>query len=153
MIIFIGIAILLTVLTLLWILRPIFGATSGVKTTAITIAAVTVMGAFSLYAFLGPIAFADFANQNSKPETAAAGQQIRAEIADDAQIKQMVTTLAAKLEANPNNPNGWVMLLRSYKVLGRYDDADAVFAKAKKHIGETPELKSAYEELKTERSK
>ncbi|MBK9341433.1 MAG: hypothetical protein IPN04_13140 [Rhodoferax sp.] len=96
--------------------------------------------------------FFDFFNQDNKPETPAAQQAVQDEIVGDAQIKQMVTTPAAKLEANPNNPNGWAMLLRSYKVLGRYDEADAAYTKATAH-GETPELKSAYDELKAARSK
>ena len=151
MIIFIGNALLLTLLTLVWILRPIWGTKSGTNKTTVTIAVFTLFGAFGLYALLGPIVFSDFFKQNSKPETAAAKQDVQAEIDGDAQIKQMVTTLAAKLEANPNNPNGWVMLLRSYKVLGRYDEADAAYTKATKHIGDNPELLHAYDELKKAR--
>ncbi len=153
MIIFITIALLLTALTLIWMLRPIWGTSSAVNKAAIGIASITVFGALGLYAYLGPIVFSDFINQEPKLETSAAKQAVEAEIVGDAQIKQMVTTLAAKLEANPNNPNGWVMLLRSYKVLGKFDEADAAYAKAKKHIGDTPALSAAYAELKTARSK
>jgi cytochrome c-type biogenesis protein CcmH/NrfG len=153
MIIFIGIAMLLTVLTLAWILRPIWGARSGTNIATVFIAVVTLIGAFSLYGWLGPIAFSDIFNQQTQTETAAAKQAVQAEIVDDAQIKQMVTTLAAKLEANPNNPNGWVMLLRSYKVLGRYEEADVAYASAKKHIGETIELKNAYDEVQAARKR
>ena len=153
MIIFIGFALLLTLLTLVWILRPIWGTKSGTNKITVTIAAITLFGALGLYAFLGPIVFSDFINQDAKHETSTAKQVVDAEIDGDAQIKQMVTTLAAKLEANPNNPNGWVMLLRSYKVLGRYDEADAAYTKATRYVGETPELKSAYDELKAARSK
>ncbi len=153
MIIFIGIALLLTLLTLVWILRPIWGTKSGTNKTTVTIAVITLIGAFSLYGWLGPIAFSDFFNQQTLPETAAAKQDVQAEIDGDAQIKQMVTTLAAKLEANPSNPNGWVMLLRSYKVLGRYEEADVAYASAKKHIGETTELRNAYDEVQAARKR
>lgn len=153
MIIFIGIALLLTSLTLVWILRPIWGAKSGTNKTTVTIAVVTLIGAFSLYGWLGPIAFSDIFNQQTQTETAADKQAVQAEMVDDAQIKQMVTTLAAKLEANPNNPNGWVMLLRSYKVLGRYEEADVAYASAKKHIGETTELRNAYDEVQAARKR
>ena len=153
MIIFIGIALLLTLLTLVWILRPIWGTKSGTNKTTVTIAVVTLIGAFSLYGWLGPIAFSDIFNQQTQTETAAAKQAVQAEIVDDAQIKQMVTTLAAKLEANPNNPNGWVMLLRSYKVLGSYEEADVAYASAKKHIGETTELRNAYGEVQAARKR
>lgn len=153
MIIFIGIALLLTLLTLVWILRPIWGTKSGTNKTTVTIAVVTLIGAFSLYGWLGPIAFSDIFNQQTQTETAADKQAVQAEMVDDAQIKQMVTTLAAKLEANPNNPNGWVMLLRSYKVLGRYEEADVAYASAKKHIGETTELRNAYDEVQAARKR
>ena len=43
--------------------------------------------------------------------------------ADD--INAMVARLAARMETNPDDLNGWVMLGRSYKMLGRYDDAVA----------------------------
>lgn len=153
MIIFIGIALLLTLLTLVWILRPIWVTKSGTNKTTVTIAVVTLIGAFSMYGWLGPIVFSDFFKQNNKPETLAAKQDVQAEIDGDAQIKQMVATLAAKLEANPNNPNGWVMLLRSYKVLGRYEEAEVAYASAKKHIGETTELRNAYDEVQAARKR
>ena len=57
MIIFIGIALLLTLLTLVWILRPIWGTKSGTNKTTVTIAVVTLIGAFSMYGWLGPIVF------------------------------------------------------------------------------------------------
>src|SRR6266581_780324 len=45
-------------------------------------------------------------------------------------LGNLVGSLAAKLENNPNNPEGWVILGRAYKALGRYDDAEKAFAKA-----------------------
>lgn len=42
-------------------------------------------------------------------------------------INKMVESLAAKLEANPDNPTGWAMLGRSYKVMNRFADAAAAF--------------------------
>lgn len=47
-------------------------------------------------------------------------------------IEGMVAGLAAKLEENPNNPDGWVMLVRSYSTLGRVDKAQASYEKALK---------------------
>lgn len=44
-------------------------------------------------------------------------------------VEKMVATLAAKLEAHPDNPEGWAMLGRSYKVMGRFDEAVAAFAR------------------------
>lgn len=43
------------------------------------------------------------------------------------QINQMVATLAARMEKDPNNPEGWAMLARSYTMLGRADEAVAAY--------------------------
>jgi len=48
----------------------------------------------------------------------------------DPQLQQMVDNLIAKLEANPNNPEGWAMLARSYKVMGKLNEAEDAFNKA-----------------------
>ena len=42
----------------------------------------------------------------------------------------MVARLAARLEQQPANPDGWIMLMRSYKTLGRDAEARAALAKA-----------------------
>jgi cytochrome c-type biogenesis protein CcmH len=45
-------------------------------------------------------------------------------------IKGMVERLAAKLEANPKNVDGWIQLMRSRKVMGDMDNAKAALKKA-----------------------
>lgn len=47
-----------------------------------------------------------------------------------AMIAGMVDGLAARLEQNPDDLEGWLMLGRSYSVLGRYDDSVDAFARA-----------------------
>jgi cytochrome c-type biogenesis protein CcmH len=56
------------------------------------------------------------------------------------QVIQMVESLAAKLQANPDNPKGWAMLARSCKVMGRLDEAAQAYAKASEAIPEPPRL-------------
>ncbi|MCK9387024.1 MAG: c-type cytochrome biogenesis protein CcmI [Sulfuritalea sp.] len=46
-----------------------------------------------------------------------------------AEMDQLVVKLAKKLEQNPENPEGWAMLARSYKSLGRWDDAERAFVR------------------------
>lgn len=46
------------------------------------------------------------------------------------QIQRMVAALAERLKAEPDNPEGWLMLARSYTALGRYSDAVLAFRKA-----------------------
>ena len=45
-----------------------------------------------------------------------------------AMAEGMVASLAAKMKANPSNVDGWIMLMRSYRQLGRDGDAKAALA-------------------------
>ena len=45
-------------------------------------------------------------------------------------IRSMVTSLADKLKANPDDPDGWVRLVRSYSVLGDVQARDVALAQA-----------------------
>ncbi len=45
-------------------------------------------------------------------------------------VTQMVSSLAARLEDNPDDINGWIMLGRSYQTLEQFDDAVDAFEKA-----------------------
>jgi cytochrome c-type biogenesis protein CcmH len=48
------------------------------------------------------------------------------------EIEQMVAGLAAKLEKNPGDIKGWAMLARSYRAMGRMEQAESAFT----HIGD-----------------
>jgi cytochrome c-type biogenesis protein CcmH/NrfG len=54
------------------------------------------------------------------------------------QIEGMVAGLAARLEAEPDDPQGWLMLARSYMVLGREDDARSALSR----LEQVPEVPS-----------
>lgn len=62
------------------------------------------------------------------------------------EINEMVAKLAARMEKNPDDLKGWVMLARSYKALGRYEEAVAAFGKAAKLVDEDAQLLSDYAE-------
>ena len=47
-----------------------------------------------------------------------------------AQIEANVAKLAERLKSNPNNPQGWTMLARSYSSIEKYSDAVNAYAKA-----------------------
>jgi len=43
---------------------------------------------------------------------------------------EMIKGLKARLDQNPNDGKGWIMLARSYAVLGRFDESAAAYEKA-----------------------
>ncbi|MCC2112685.1 MAG: c-type cytochrome biogenesis protein CcmI [Hyphomicrobiales bacterium] len=64
-----------------------------------------------------------------------------------AQIDQMVERLAARLEADPNDLTGWSRLIRSYRVLGQADKAEAALENAVRKVTSDAEKLSALEKL------
>lgn len=62
--------------------------------------------------------------------------------------EEMVARLAARLERQPQDVEGWVMLMRSYRTLGRDADARAALGKAlAANPGEAQRLRAAAETL------
>lgn len=54
--------------------------------------------------------------------------------ADDAQMVAIVDQLAKRLQANPEDGEGWALLGRSYRVLNRYDAAVMAYTEASKRL-------------------
>jgi cytochrome c-type biogenesis protein CcmH len=67
--------------------------------------------------------------------------------AEDDKISNMVDGLAARLKTSPDNPKGWAMLARSYKVLGRLREAEQAYAKIGPLIDNDPDLLADYADL------
>ncbi|MBA3033984.1 MAG: c-type cytochrome biogenesis protein CcmI [Gammaproteobacteria bacterium] len=65
------------------------------------------------------------AGLNPPPPPAAGEHQFTAQ-----DIERMVSKLAANLENNPDNPQGWAMLGRSYRQMGRMPDAVKAYERA-----------------------
>ena len=63
-----------------------------------------------------------------------------------AAIQGMVASLAARLEEFPNDPEGWVRLVRSYAVLGDTAKRDATMAEAQKRYARDPQVLGALSE-------
>jgi cytochrome c-type biogenesis protein CcmH len=86
----------------------------GMRRTAWALAVVMPLATAGLYAWLGsPAALAPFATQ-------APTQQ---------DVEKMVTDLAARLEKNPGDTKGWVVLARSYRAMGRLPQAEAAYGR------------------------
>lgn len=56
------------------------------------------------------------------------------------QIQAMVDSLAAQLKAKPDDPAGWVRLVRAYSVLGETDRRDAALAEARRRYAGRPDV-------------
>jgi len=64
----------------------------------------------------------------------------------EAMIHQMVDQLAARLEGNPNDVDGWLRLGRARHVLGEEDKSVEAYAKAAALAPNRPDVQSAYAE-------
>ncbi|WP_165189947.1 c-type cytochrome biogenesis protein CcmI [Caulobacter soli] len=83
-----------------------------------------------------------------RAEAAPTGQPAEAAQGDQASnvqgfIQGMVASLAAKLEANPDDPDGWIKLTRAYAVLGDTARRDATLAKAQARYKDQPKVLAA----------
>ncbi|MDR1994495.1 c-type cytochrome biogenesis protein CcmI [Azonexus sp.] len=107
------------------------------RKTAIALALLLPLGALLGYALLGNPAALDPARTAPAPAQANMSPE---------QIDEMVARLAERMQSNPDDMQGWLMLARSYKALGRYDDAVKAYAKAEKVIDDQPDLLASYAE-------
>lgn len=102
------------------------------KRTLIVLLVALPLAAAGLYAWLG--------------NPAALDQMARRDFSA-ADIEKMVAGLAAKLEKEPGNLEGWVMLARSYKAMGKLDEAERAFEKAMPLVEQNPHLLGAFADL------
>lgn len=64
-----------------------------------------------------------------------------------AQIESMLDGLVDKLQKNPDDPQGWVMLARSYKVLERFPEAAQAYERAAALVNQDPALLADYADV------
>jgi cytochrome c-type biogenesis protein CcmH len=64
-----------------------------------------------------------------------------------ADVEKMVADFAQKMEKDPGNLKGWAMLARSYRILGRNEDAAKAYAHAGNFINDDPELLAEYADV------
>ncbi|NJD34368.1 MAG: c-type cytochrome biogenesis protein CcmI [Betaproteobacteria bacterium] len=69
-----------------------------------------------------------------------------------ADMEQLAEKLAKKLEQNPDNPEGWAMLARSYKSLGRWDEAERAFGRIGPDLDKNAELLAEFAEMLVQKS-
>jgi cytochrome c-type biogenesis protein CcmH len=82
-----------------------------------------------------PLLQAENTNQNPSANTGAPRH---------ASLPELVAKLLAKLEAEPNNPEGWLLLARSYMAMGRYADAAKTYEQLRQLAGDHPKILVSY---------
>jgi len=103
------------------------------RRSGIAIAIVLPLLAVALYAVIGTPA-------GVLPQAA----QVQRATAD---MEQLTARLEQRLAQNPDNPEGWAMLARSYKALGRWDDAERAFARIGPDLNRNAELLAELAEM------
>ena len=88
--------------------------------TALLIGVTLPLASLSMYLWVG------------EPQALQAMATEPPEKAIQAELSGMAQALAKKLEANPDNQEGWVMLGRSYRTLEKYDNAVSAYDRALK---------------------
>ena len=78
------------------------------------------------------------------PAQVAAAPQGHAGGDSTASMEQLVASLAAKLQQEPDNAEGWFMLGRSYMSMGRYAEAAEAFQRVLDQVGDDPAVMLRY---------
>ena len=104
---------------------------------AIAVAALLPLAAVLIYTQIGTPAALD--PESVKAVPSHAGQQFTPE-----QVEQMVSQLAQRMEQEPNNLEGWVLLGRSYSAMGRFPEAAKALERAAQVQGNDPDLLADY---------
>ncbi len=103
------------------------------KKTAIGLCIFVVLLSSALYFSLGDVV--RIAQNNSEKPVTQEG------------VEKMVAEFAIKMEKDPGNLKGWAMLARSYRILGRDQDAAKAYARAGSFIDTDPQLLADYADV------
>ena len=104
------------------------------RTTAIVVALAVPLLAGLLYWKLGaPDAFSPLATRVDDAHKMTAGQ-----------VEEMVQQLAAKLEKEPDNIEGWVLLAKTYYAMRKFPEAAVAYERLNKLVPNEPDLMADY---------
>jgi cytochrome c-type biogenesis protein CcmH len=123
-------------------LPPAAPAPRPSRALVLPVAAFVLVVAFFGYRATGSPSLAGWGEPPPAAATAADGASGHSVSA--AQITEMAERLAARLKEQPQDPQGWAMLGRSYSVLGRNDDAVKAYATAIAQQGDDAVLIADY---------
>jgi cytochrome c-type biogenesis protein CcmH len=103
------------------------------RSGGIALAILLPLFAVGLYALLGsPAAVLPIAAQTQRAS---------------ADMEQLAAKLASKLAQNPDNPEGWAMLARSYTSMGRWDEAERAYGRIGPDLNRSAELMAEFAEM------
>lgn len=108
------------------------------RATAYALLALVPVGAFAVYLVVGAPAALD-------PRFMAENDPAHA--VDRKELEAMVERLAEKLKQEPDNLEGWVMLARSYKHFGRFDEAARAYGRVVARAEPDPTLLADYADV------
>jgi len=103
--------------------KPAAAAPAG-RFTAVLLAVLVPLGAAGLYTRVGNAAAIDAATRPAAPENVLAA----------------VANLAEALRKNPDNPQGWLLLARSYRKMERFGESAEAYDHAKALVEQDPDL-------------
>lgn len=109
----------------------------GGRRTAAVVAVLLPTFTVGLYVLLGEPAGLD-------PAAVVPQAREQAHALTPEQILGMVQNLSERLQKNPEDAEGWVMLGRSFNVLQRFSDAAQAYANAVKRVPNDPQLLADY---------
>ena len=95
-----------------------------------------------LYQQLGSVELIDRLQQAPSPTAQSQPEQPQSQPV--ASIDELVAKLAERLEQQPDDLKGWVMLARSYTIMKRYSDAAAAYENVLRLGGENADLLTDY---------
>jgi cytochrome c-type biogenesis protein CcmH len=121
------------------------------KLLASLVAAVVVVAGVGYWAMgspdhwsIGPSASSVSASAVANGEAGSGAGTAASHPTDTEQIAGMVDRLATRLKEQPQDPEGWAMLARSFTVLGRHSDALEAYQKAIAQRGDDAQLYADY---------
>jgi cytochrome c-type biogenesis protein CcmH len=113
----------------------------GVMAILVGSQAPLIVGGIAVVLFAGALYFA----------WTKSGSHSSSQVAQNSQMApehiEMIKTLSARLEKDPNDGKGWAMLARSYAVLGRYNEALPAYEKAASLVQNDPVLLVDYADV------
>lgn len=114
------------------VLETTAAAPASARATTLVIALAVPLLAAAMYVLLGQPAALDPAARQASTQP---------------DVEKMVATLAARLEAKPDDPKGWAVLGRSYRVMGRMPDAQKAFERIGSELDRDPVLLAEYADV------